>query len=150
MKRVGTSAAAAEAAEANAAIARLVQGEFERLFRASAEAFVKAWERGARDVEVAENCRHIFESEGFSSPEADELYTSPAAVGNHRRTGLILRKKGELPPGVKARDVQTLVRKLRVGQVDDVIANCPTQGDAYRALQELTERPHGPKGRNRK
>ena len=67
--------------------------------------------------------------------EGQLLYTSPASVGHHARTGQVLNLAGDLPEFVSARMVQGWITKLRTGLVDQIIAQETTREGAAKKLK---------------
>lgn len=123
------------AAVCNVALGTL-RAEDERLFRASAEAYVVASEYGASDVAIGAAVKSVADGRALSKAQRRELITSSGGVGFHKRTGLALRLPGELPDGVSARELQSLIKKLPTSVVDHVLETSQTQAECYVRLDE--------------
>lgn len=111
----------------------------EMTFRASALAVVEAGKSGVADLAIANAVKEIKRLRPEIKGLSTDLYSSPTSVGYHRRAGLVLSLEGELPEGVTARDVQTIIKGLPAKQADAIIGEAKDQAAAHKALSLALE-----------
>lgn len=132
-----------ESALAEAAATSAVQNA-ELTFRESALAFAEAIEAGVKAAELARTVKQVADERNVPKGLATLLYTSPAAVLYHARTGSVLALGGDLPEGVTAREIQTLVKGLPAKTVDEIVDNADDIETAVLALIAATRKADQP------
>lgn len=140
-------AALIEATEASlesvrADVAAAAAGAFsDELFAASALSFVAAAAAGVNDLTLANSIKQHLEELPKSARAL--AYSSPAGVGYHRRTGLVLSLDGDLPEDVTGRGVQTMIKQIKVKRVgngkqfDAMILTSKDKADAVKMVTRL-------------